>query len=261
MKKLLFITSLFLVIFIVCKQNSSNCDEPIRRNILNEAQLLIDNGEEALIFDESLLGTIDTIELFQGNFATSKGEYLAMCYSFEEHYPCMSYSHLSPPYETANYLLMKLSCSNGKWNIDWAAQENKLEKNNIIDIDGDGISEIIFQGYYDCNGGMVYGYYYIAKFIKNELVYLYEKEPIDQIAVLPNPNLEITEKDTVTLNLNIEFIDVDNDGIKELIEKTTVVVYNGGKTRKEILKKASITNNIDTLYIKNGKFISNQKNI
>ena len=254
MKKLLITTTLFLLIFIGCIQNDSNCTEPNANDILNEVQLLVDNDEKVLIFNENILGTLDTIELFPGNFSGKNREYIGMCYSYEEYYPCMSFPHLSPPYETANYLLLKLSCKRGKWNIDWAAQENKLEERNIIDIEGDGINEIIFQGDYDCNGGMIYGYYYIAKFLNNELVYLYEKEPIDKIALLPNPNLMLTENDTLIFDLKVDLIDTNNDGVEELIENKRIVVYKGGETKSEILDNALITINADTLYFKNNKF-------
>ncbi|MBN2757097.1 MAG: hypothetical protein JXR51_07970 [Bacteroidales bacterium] len=162
---------------------------------------------------------------------------------------------LPPPYETANYLLFKLSFNKGKWNIDWAVQENKLEQKNIIDIDGDGINEIIFKGNYDCNGGMMYGYYYISKFTNNELVNIYEQEPIDKIAILPNPNLELIENDTLTFELDVDLIDVNNDCVKELLEKKKVIIYKGGETKEEILQKALIINNIDTLFLKNGSFL------
>lgn len=52
----------------------------------------------------------------------------------------------------------------------------------------------------------------------------------------------------------MELADINNDGVKEILEKVKIVIYVGGETRKEILENAMIINKVDTLYLNHGSF-------
>lgn len=173
MERLFLLLVPVLLSLISCKNN--DCSEPDVPKVINELRTKIEKSDDLVLFNESRLASIDTVVIFPGSFNKLKREYLGMGYSFEKHIPCESFSFLPPPYETANYILFKLVCKNGEWNIDWLQQENKIEEENIIDIEGDDLNELVFKGSYDCNGGMMYEFYYIAKFVQNEIKYIYMK--------------------------------------------------------------------------------------
>ena len=252
-KQTLFIL-IFGVLFTACKYSGTTCPEPNAKDILSEAKKIIESETLATVFNPERLKDIDTIEFLSGNFSGEGDEILAVCYSREEYLPCLSFSHLPAPYETASYFLVKLSCLNGKWKVDWASQENKIQKEDLIDIDGDGVFELVFHGNYVCNGGMEYGYYYIVTLKENKEEILYRRLPVNQMAILPNPNFHPKVNDTIVLELEVDFEDVDNNGTMELLEKTKRIIYKGGKTEEEVQGKALIEIESNTYFLKNGKY-------
>lgn len=248
--KIRYIAIILLAGIITFSCNYKTPEPPSVSDVLEMAKENLENNDNASIFDANRLVNLDTAVIFEGHFSTTKQkELIAMCFSKEEYLPCNSINKLPPPFETANYLVMKLTAKRGRWIPDWIAQENKLTSESIIDIDNDGLSELIFNGEYTCNGGMDYGYYYIMTFKNNDAAIIYQKVSENQLAMWPNPNISLTPENVLIDEIQVTLKDINGDSIMEILENRNVLEYNGGQTLKEINDSGITHRIIDTIFL------------
>lgn len=222
---------------------------------LELARESLKDKENISIFDNEKLTAIDTAVFYEGQFSPGKKrEILVMCYEKNKPKPCNSNEVSPPPFETSDYLLMKLIPKRGKWVADWVAQENRISKQNIFDIDNDQLDEIIFNGEYSCRGGMTFGYYYIMTFKNDNAQIIYQKVSENQLTTWPNPNVTFYNGAVLIDEMKVRLEDVDNDSIMEIIEERKVLEYNGGQSLQEINDSAIKHRIIDTVFLKELEF-------
>jgi hypothetical protein len=245
-----YISFLFMIVlFSACDRNRI-LELPTVSEAVKMANDNLNNEKNNSIFDASKLIGLDTAVFFEGNFSPGKKkEVIAMCFASKMVKPCNTEPISPPPFETSNYLFMKLTQGRGSWVIDWVAQENPIQAQNIVDIDNDKLSELVFEGSYYCKGGMRFGYYYILTFKNDNAQIIYQKVSENQLATWPNPKVSLYKGAVLIDEIEVRLEDVDNDSVMEILERREVLEYNGGVTLEEISDSANKYLIFDTIFL------------
>ncbi len=119
-----------------------------------------------------------------------------------------------------------------------------------MDCDSDGIKEVIIEG-----GGMGQGYLftsYTLLSLKNDKeTVLYKNEAEDGSAGAYVMNKKVGEE--VSKKIDVVYVDKDKDGKAELIETTTIGVFQSYTEKGGVKEK--YTKQKSTYYLVNGKYL------
>ena len=235
------------------------CKLPSQTYILQKAQSLVnDTSNLGKILLPQRLQNLDTALLMVDHFASTKTlEFLAVCKPKEERLPCSQLASLLPPLETANFLLVKMSCQRkNKWQVDWFAQENIINDSSLVDLNNDGLKELIFKDEAVCRGGIKYGFYYIQSLKNDTSTKLYANNTFDKLMMFPFHKHKVVVGDTIVKRVNVNFKDVNQDGIQEIEEVLNYAIYQGGKDHQQAEKLVKRGTRKRVLYLKEGYYKS-----
>jgi hypothetical protein len=144
---------------------------------------------------------------------------------------------------SADRLLMLFSCTD-TLNLLWSGQIGPITESDIIDVNGDGIVEIIYTSN-DIWMGECGDQFYILNFKEGKQNTIFQALSMSLI----DCGLDISEKNIVvgdtlenTFNCSLEKLNDREYSIKQI---RTTKIHNGGNTEEEIIKKAITT--IDTV--------------
>jgi len=158
-------------------------------------------------------------------------------------------------------LLLKISCvpnNSNAWQVDWYNQTKAVSKNNVKDIDGDGIDELIIQGG-GIKLGILRGFYEIISLKGNKDRVLYQNRSLSYGGTGPTIVNYLPRLDTLSIQHQLQFKDVNNDHINEIVEQTEVMVYTEGKAYKTIMKNALKLKQTRVLYLTKGKYTEHSR--
>lgn len=232
------------------------CKKPNKKWILAQANQLVQQNHDTKLMLPHRLKNLDSLILLSGQFSSNQyPEYLALCVPQKSYFPCGGYSPHLPPVETANFLLLKMSCQKeGKWQVDWFAQENMIRDSNLVDLNNDGLKELIFKDEAVCRGGIKYGFYYIQSLKNDTSTILYANNTFDKLMMFPFHKTRVAVGDTIVKRVNVSFKDVNQDGIQEIEEVLEYAIYQGGKTHPQAEKLVTRGTQKKLLYLKEGHY-------
>ncbi len=144
----------------------------------------------------------------------------------------------------ADNLLILFSCAD-TLSILWSGQIGDIDTSNIIDLNGDGIKEII------CNSGRIWmgeysENYTIFNFKGGEQNYLFKARSISFLDCGRDDFEIFTPGDTVEHILECTLVQL-NDKAYTVRQVQTTKIHNGGKTENEIIKNLKVF--IDTITV------------
>lgn len=222
-----FLPTLLPILFVLLFFNS--CTSNVKEEIpctAPEINAMVEKGR-AIIAKKgnkdiwNLRTLTGAVVIHEAAFSTKgKKEYLAVCEG-----------KAGGSAGSANHLLMKIVCDeeaeNG-WDVAWSAQGSPIEKKNIVDVNGDGISELILEGGSTWMGECS-DYYQIISLSGNTKKTIYENYPFSRIGCGGLAEaMEFQKGDTLSAIYGVKFKD------ESLIETVEYQLYNGGHTDEDI---------------------------
>ncbi len=153
--------------------------------------------------------------------------------------------HVGSSTDSANYLLMLVNCS-GAPEVVWAEQVLQFYQESIIDLDGDGIKEILIS-IEERKGGACNSVYSVFNFKNDKKNVLYERQSRSLVDCGYDDLITIyTIGDTLRNTYNISHLREQGRTCR-IRQVHTIKIHNGGKTSSEILKNLKTVN--DTSYV------------
>lgn len=146
---------------------------------------------------------------------------------------------------TADHLLMLFSCTD-TLKLLWSGQSGPIDQTNIMDLNGDGIMEIV------CTPRMIWmgecgDLFYIINFKDGKQNLLFRKRSVSFIDCgmeLSNNTFDIGDTLENTFNCTLEKLNDREYFIKQI---QTTKIHNGGNTEEEIIK--NVITSTDTVNI------------
>ncbi len=147
--------------------------------------------------------------------------------------------------DSADYLLMLVNCS-GTPEIVWAEQVLQFYEDAIIDLNGDGVKEIIIASE-DMKGGECNSVYSVFNFKNNKKNILYERQSRSIIDCGSDEMIQTyTIGDTLSNSYNVAHIREQGRTCR-IRQIHTIKIHNGGKTNSDMLEKLKTIS--DTSYV------------
>ncbi len=233
----LLLEIVFITLFFYSSSPLFSQDKPDLNSIKNVIKF---ENEERKINNilEFNLGSINDIEYTFGHFSRlNVQQCLVTCFGTDG--------------DRASGALNILYSKKGeKWFYDNIKISGGTKSLSIVDVDNDSLNELYlisawcFGGY----GGEAHELYSFKNF-KPEIIFT---SKTDEFCCGCMPELQLKVGSIVSENLQIEFMDIDNNGIFEIIEnKETEIVKSKGKANYKTTKYK--TNNI--YYLKDGFYV------
>ena len=148
---------------------------------------------------------------------------------------------------TARNLLILFSCTD-TLNVIWSGQVGQFSQTDIIDVDRDGIKEIIMNAGWAYMGeiGHCYEIFNFKDGKRNSVFRACSLSVIDEGAFFNHPEF-YKRGDTLENNFDCSLIKL-NDAEYGVRQIRSVIIHNGGQTEQEVLKKMKRFS--DTIVIK-----------
>ena len=147
--------------------------------------------------------------------------------------------------DSADYLLMLVNCS-GAPEIVWSEQVLQFYEDAIIDLNGDGIKEIIIASE-DMKGGECNSVYSVFNFKNAQKNRLYERQSRSVIDCGSDDLIQAyTMGDTLSNSYNVAHLK-ENGRTCRIRQIHTIKIHNGGKTNSDMLEKLKTIS--DTIYV------------
>lgn len=233
-KKIVLIGAILsLSLTISKKTKKENCEIKFNKEELIAAgQLILDQGENENIWN---LHELDTSEF----------------YAIDDYF-------ISPDEKTklvliggiaggssgsADNLLMIVKCYDDEINILWAGQFGDITENGIVDINNDGIKEVVSNSELVWMGEC-HEFNSVYNFTSEDDVVLFKSHSYSFIDCGTIDLSSHTKGDTLELGVKFELINRENRFFVE--EYKTFKIHNGGKDDKAVLKNMIMT--MDTVY-------------
>ncbi len=149
---------------------------------------------------------------------------------------------------TADHLLMLFSCTD-TLKLLWSGQSGPIDQTNIMDLNGDGIMEIM------CTSSMIWmgecaDLFYIFNFKGGKQNILFRKRSVSFIDCgMELSNTHFDPGDTLEnlFNCSLEKLNDREYFIKQI---QTTKIHNGGNTEEEIIKNAKTTSDTVNIALK-----------
>lgn len=149
---------------------------------------------------------------------------------------------------TADHLLMLFSCTD-TLKLLWSGQSGPIDQTNIMDLNGDGIMEIM------CTSSMIWmgecaDLFYIFNFKGGKQNILFRKRSVSFIDCgmeLSNTHFDAGDTLENTFNCSLEKLNDREYFIKQI---ETTKIHNGGNTEEEIIKNAKTTTDTVNIALK-----------
>ncbi len=147
--------------------------------------------------------------------------------------------------DSADYLLMLINCS-GTPEIIWTEQVLQFYEDAIMDLNGDGIKEILIS-IEERKGGACNSVYSVFNFKNNKKNILYERQSRSVIGCGSDDMIQAyTLGDTISNSYDVAHLKEQGRTCR-IRQVHTIKIYNGGKTNTDMLEKLKILR--DTSYV------------
>ena len=226
------------------------CTPPTQKEILNKAKKILAVDPQNKLHQTELWQNLkNEVKLFKTKLDNSSNQY----------YFALCQSAITPPGFNAKSasIILKLRCISPQtgWEIDWYLPGYQIRKESIQDIDGDGIQELELKNAYIGQG--IHGEnFMIYSFIDSEPKIIYQYQALDRLQAVEVFKPELNVGDTIIKSYKVSYEDVDQDGLREIVEQATFKLFEAyeneeahNKLKMKILDKKNIYTKINDHFI------------